>query len=288
MTEASVILCVRNAAATVGAQLAALAGQDCAREWELVVVDNGSTDESVRIVEGWRRRLPSLRLVRANERAGLGYARNAGAAAAAGRVLAFCDADDVADRGWLSALLRGAREAELIGGRLELGMLNGPRARRWRAMSADDLRRPLALGYLHYAVGANFAVAREAFDAVGGCDEAFTICGDDIDLSWRIQRRGGRLAFREDAVMHYRLRANIPGLVRQRYLYGQAEGLLRRKYAHELAAVRWAERWPSYRALLTRCWHLLADEERRGVWLGVAGYSAGRIRGSLRYGVLNY
>jgi hypothetical protein len=137
-------------------------------------------------------------------------------------------------------------------------------------------------------VGANFAVRRDAFHAVGGCDEAFAICGDDIDLSWRIQREGGSLTFCEDAVMHYRLRADLRGMARQRYLYGQAEGLLRQKFADSVPPLRWRERWPTYRYLVTRCWHLLADPERQGGWLSTAGYCAGRLRGSLRYRVLNY
>jgi hypothetical protein len=155
-------------------------------------------------------------------------------------------------------------------------------------MSEDDMRRPSALGYLHYAMGANFAVRHSVYDSVGGCDEAFVTCGDDLDLSWRIQRQGGSLVFRPDAVMHYRLRPDLRGFVRQRYLYGQVEGLLRRKFADAIPPVTWADRGPGYRSLLIRVWHLVADEGRRGVWLGVAGYCAGRIRGAFRYRVLQY
>jgi glycosyltransferase involved in cell wall biosynthesis len=286
--DASVILCVRNGARTIAAQLEALAAQECPYEWELVVVDNGSTDETAEIVERWRGRIPALRVVPALERAGLAYARNVGAAAAAGEVLAFCDADDVADPGWLAGLIAGARQADLVGGRLELELLNDPMTRHWRAMSEDDLGRPSALGYLHYAIGANFAVRRSVYEEVGGADEAFVACGDDVDLSWRIQRHGGSLVFRSDAVMHYRLRPDLRGFVRQRYLYGEVEGLLRRRFAEAIPPVRWADRGPGYGSLLIRVWHLVADEGRRGVWLGVAGYCAGRIRGAFRYRVLQY
>ena len=230
----SVILCVRNGASTISDQMAALAAQECPDAWELLVVDNGCTDDTIRLVEQWRPRLRSLRVITASERQGLAYARNAGAAVAQGEVLAFCDADDVADGQWLAGLVRGAEAAEIVGGRLELETLNDEVARYWRGMSDDDLSRPSAMGYLHYAIGANFAVRREAFEAVGGCDEAFTICGDDVDLSWRIQRNGGSLVFRDDAVMHYRLRNDMRGLGRQRYLYGQTEALLRRKFGDAL------------------------------------------------------
>ena len=288
MIDASVILCVRNGGRTIADQLEALATQDYTGDWELVVVDNGSTDDTVEIVERWRERIPRVRVVPAQERAGLAYARNVGASAAEGEVLAFCDADDVADPGWLAGLVAGTRGADLVGGRLELERLNDPLTRHWRAMSEDDTSSPSALGYLHYAIGANFAVRRAIYERVGGCDEAFLTCGDDVDLSWRIQRQGGSLAFRPDAVMHYRLRADLRGFVRQRYLYGRIEGLLRRKFGDAVPPVRWGDRSGTYRALLLYSWHLAADPEGRGIWLGAAGYCAGRIRGALRYRVRQY
>jgi glycosyltransferase involved in cell wall biosynthesis len=288
LIDASVIVCVRNGAKTIDAQLTALAAQECSLRWELVVVDNGSTDQTLEVVEQWRERLPGLRVIHARSRTGLAYARNVGARSAEGEILAFCDADDVADRRWLTALLAGIHTAELVGGRLQLEPLNSEMARWWRGLSDDDLCRATALGYLQYAVGANFAVRRDAFEAVGGCDEAFSVCGDDIDLSWRIQRAGGVLGFRDDAVMHYRLREDLRGLMRQRYFYGRTEALLRLKFGDAVPAVDWHERWPTYRYLVTRSWHLLGDTHRRGGWLSAASYCAGRIGGSARYHVVAY
>lgn len=286
MTETSVILCVRNGAATIAEQLGALAAQDYAAPWELVVVDNRSTDETVAVVRGWETRLPGLRVVAAPERPSLAYARNVGARAAQGAFLAFCDADDVAAPGWLGALAGGLRQADLVGGRLELELLNGELARHWRGTSEDHLRRPTALGYLPYAVGANFGVRRETFDAVGGCDERFTACGDDLDLSWRIQRAGGVLRLCPDAVMHYRLRADLRGVMRQRYRYGQVEALLRGKFADAIPPVPWKVRLLSVLRLLSRAWRLLGGPRGRGAWLTRASHVAGQIRGSIRYRVL--
>jgi GT2 family glycosyltransferase len=282
----SVIVCVRNGAASISDQLAALAVQDYARDWELIVVDNGSTDGTVAVVEQLRPRLPSLRILPADERVGLAYARNVGARAARGKVLAFCDADDLADRGWLSALTEGARSAEIVGGRLDLELLNGELARRWRDLSENDLREPTALGYLPYAVGANFAVRRETFEGIGGCDERFTSCGDDIDLSWRIQRAGGTLRYQPDAVMYYRLRSDLWGVMRQRYRYGKVEALLRRKFAHAIPRMRWSSRLAMYRDLLIRTPLLLGGRRGAGRWLARASHYAGQLHGSLKYRVL--
>jgi GT2 family glycosyltransferase len=226
-----------------------------------------------------------LRVVEAGERPGLAYARNVGSRAARGRILAFCDADDIADPGWLSALAEGTVKADVVGGRLELDQLNSDLALYWRGLSEGHLGRP-HLGHLPYAVGANFAVRRDAFEAAGGCDERFTSCGDDVDLSWRIQRTEGTLAFRPDAVMHYRVRQDLGGLMRQRYRYGQAEALVRRKFSGEVPPLPWQVRLRSLWRLLLRSWHLVAGRARRGAWLATASHLAGQLRGSVRYRVV--
>ena len=288
MIDASVILCVRNGASTIEAQLAALSAQSCPADWELVVVDNDSTDRTAAIAEQWVGRVPRLRVVSAPERHSLAYARNVGAADANGRVLAFCDADDVADRSWLEALLTGASEADIVGGRLELELLNSARVREWRGFSEEGLLRPRALGYLPYAVGANFAVRHETFDAVGGCDEAFVACSDDVDLSWRIQHSGGSIAFREDAVMHYRLRDHLREVVRQQHTYGRADALLRRKFRDRVPPARLREQWPTYRVVLTPSWRVLTDPGHRGEWLSKAAFCSGRLVGAAKYRVVHF
>ena len=100
----SVVMPVRNGARYIGEQLTALAAQSYHGPWELVVADNRCTDRTVSVVERFRSALPVVRLVEASTRVSLNHARNVGAAAAAGELLAFCDADDVADRDWLAAL----------------------------------------------------------------------------------------------------------------------------------------------------------------------------------------
>jgi glycosyltransferase involved in cell wall biosynthesis len=283
--QASVILCVRNGAGTIAEQLAALAAQDYAEPWELVVVDNGSTDATVAVVQRWDGRLPALTLVGAGEQVGLAYARNVGARSAQGKVLAFCDADDVADPAWLSALMAGAAAADLVGGRLDLETLNSRLAREWRP-PRPSFALPTALGYLPYAIGANFAIRRDAFTAVGGCDERFTVCGDDLDLSWRVQRVGRALVFQPDAIMHYRLRAELLGVMRQRYRYGQVEALLRQKFSDAIAPVDPQARARSIVRLLAHSRELVGGAGRRGAWLADASHLAGQLRGSAKYRVL--
>ena len=70
---------------------------------ELIVVDNGSTDDSVEIAESFADRI-DLRVVDAHEKPGINVARNRGVMAARGDLFLFCDCDDHAQPGWLRAM----------------------------------------------------------------------------------------------------------------------------------------------------------------------------------------
>jgi glycosyltransferase involved in cell wall biosynthesis len=137
-TLVTVVLPVRNGERHLGRQLAALAGQSYPDPWELLVVDNGSTDGSREVARSFAGELPQLRIVDASSHRGLNYARNIGVDAARGDLLAFCDADDAADPGWLAGLVDAAAGADIAGGVLDGQELNGPVARAWRSQRFID------------------------------------------------------------------------------------------------------------------------------------------------------
>ena len=91
----SIIIPCRNAARTIEETLQALADQKWPAAWEVIVADNGSTDNLARVVAKYTLRIPHLRLVDASARRGASYARNIGVNAATGEYILFCDADDV-------------------------------------------------------------------------------------------------------------------------------------------------------------------------------------------------
>ena len=101
--ELSVVIPVRDAAATIEDQIDALLGQEWDRPWELVVVDNGSHDATQTIVERYADRDDRVRLVDASDRPGVAHCRNVGIRAARADAIAMCDADDVVAPGWLRA-----------------------------------------------------------------------------------------------------------------------------------------------------------------------------------------
>lgn len=279
----SVVMPVRNGEPHLADQLAALAAQTYGEPWELVVVDNGSTDGTLEVVERFRSRLPAVVIVDASSRKGLNFARNRGAAAARGDLLAFCDADDVVAPGWLAGLAEAARGADLVQGANSAEELNSPLTRAWRPLPKGPLVRKH--GFLPHVSGGNCAVWRDVVDRVPW-DETFAYGSSDIEFSWRAQLAGFTLGIAPDAVLHQRFRPGLRAMVRQYYRYGKSDAQLYRRFRREgmaRSSVRDAAR--SWRRLLSRVGDL-ADERRRGDWLRLAARHWGRVVGSLRWRVL--
>ena len=113
--RASVIVCTLNRSSLLDGCLASLAAQRLASdEYEIVVVDNGSTDGTRGLVKRWMRDLGNIRL-EVEPVTGLSRARNAGIRAARGEVVAFLDDDALASEQWLTALLEAYTRSPDVG-----------------------------------------------------------------------------------------------------------------------------------------------------------------------------
>ena len=285
----SVVLPCRNGAATIAAQLEGLAAQSWAGSWELVVADNGSTDESIQIVEGFRDRLPSLRVVDASTRPGAPAALNAGVAASRGGLVAFVNDDDEVDPGWLEAIARGLRHYDAVGGRLEYERLNEPWTieLRERPQEAGLLEWGF-LDYLPFAAGASLAVRRELHDSIGGFDEDMVPAGEDLDYCWRLQQAGARLGFVADAVTHYRLRASLRAVFHQGVGYGEGHVLAYKKHRDRglgPAQHPWRSGLRGWLGLVRRLPRITSKLGRaRLVWH--LGLKLGLLKGSLEHHVV--
>lgn len=229
--ELSVILPSHNGEETIGAQLEALARQQWPGEWELVFVDNRSTDGTRAMVEAYRDRLPSLSVISAEEKSGIAYALNCGIAASRGTSILICNDDDEVAPGWLAAMGDALRVHEVVAGSLEQERLNenwmiGVRGR----PQSDRLPEWGFLPYLPFAFAASIGVRRSLHDAIGGFDEDIAPAAEDMDYCWRLQLAGAEIHFVPNAVTHYRMRSDLPGLWRQAYNYGVGNVLVYRKH----------------------------------------------------------
>lgn len=257
----SVVIALYNGAPTIGEQLDALATQTV-EDFELVVADNGSTDGGADLV-----RARGIRVVDASRQRGPSYARNIGARATAGKHLLFCDADDVADPGWVEAMSAALDKWDLVGGQSEIESLNHGRSG-WRGepLHPVDGTRPFPA-----VTGSNFGIRRGVFEAMGGWSEDFS--AGDVVLCWQAQMRGCTLGYANDAVMHYRFRSDMRSHLRQQYRYGWQMGKLRRWFAEldHPPVVPW---WRTAAWLGVHV-PMLARRETVGRWLGVVAQAIG-------------
>ena len=276
----SVVVPCRNAARVLGHQLEALVEQRCDDDWEVIIADNGSTDGTRDVADRYRDRLPNLVVVDASERRGAAYARNAGARAANGLNVAFCDADDEVDDGWLLAVAAALRENRAIAFRTDTAKLNDGVAER-TIHQADGLQPYTYPPYLPYS-GATIAMRRELFLDLGGFDETMLAC-EDADLCWRVQRAGVPLVFVRDAVVHVRLRTSLGAMCRQARLWGEYNVVLYKKYRP--LGMPALPRLQGLRNLVgtLRRFPQLVPRRTRSEWLWEANWMMGRLVGSVKH-----
>ncbi|MGH9084631.1 MAG: glycosyltransferase [Acidimicrobiales bacterium] len=279
--ELSVVVPLRDAATTIGAQLDALRAQQWDGTWEVVVADNGSRDGSDALVADIAAVDPRVHLVDASATAGPSAARNAGAAAARGTSLVFCDADDVVGAGWLAAVADGLRRDEAVTGPQEQERLNPP----WLAGvhgTAVAQGQQWFEGIFPYGPSANLGIRRAVFEEIGRFDESIT-AGEDLELCLRLWRSGHRLTYLPGAVVHYRNRSRLGDLFRQAITYGAAGPLTVRRLV-EHGAPR-PSRTSGLRSWLwlVRNLPLLRSRAGRARWIVVAGRAVGRLIGTARH-----
>lgn len=243
-----------------------LAAQTLAPErFEVVVVDNGSHDDTWDVlrglVEGSALRIAARRLPANRGPAG---ARNAAVATSRAPLLAFTDDDCLPEPGWLEALLAAADAADLVQGRTEPDR-SLPPAGAW----ARTIR---IAGPTPLFETCNIAYRRTAFEAAGGFDESDPVSarpggrafGEDALLGAAVLAVGGRRAFAPDAVVHHRyLPGSFVGHVREMRNLAGFPALARRSPA-----------------LAAACWHRVFLTPRTAAFdlgvLGVLGAVIGR------------
>ena len=225
--ELSVIIPAHNAGTTLPTQLAALRMQETSTSFEVVVVDNGSVDDTGSIVLAAAASDPRIRLVRAMDLQTPGYSRNVGYHASRARLLAFCDADDRVRPAWVEAMRRALDQHPVVMGSLDYTRLNPS----WqqRARGSDGVRRlGLVDGVFPYVISACLGATREAFEAVGGFDESMRV-GQDVEFSWRCFQANIPIHFAPEAVVDYRLRTGLWATFVQARNYGRARMEIRRR-----------------------------------------------------------
>jgi O-antigen biosynthesis protein len=234
----SVVVCTYNGSRTLRECLNGLRQVDYP-DYEIIVVDDGSTDRSPDIAREFGVRLIST------ENRGLSAARNTGLEAATGEIVAYIDDDAYPDPHWLTylaATFRKTRHAALGGpniappgdGDTADAVVNAP---------GGPVHVLLSDTEAEHIPGCNMAFRKSCLEALGGFDPQFRAAGDDVDLCWRIQQKGWTIGFHPAALVWHHRRNSLRAYWRQQQGYGKAEALLERKWPEKYNAIghiRWS------------------------------------------------
>src|SRR5579883_153624 len=236
----SVVLCSHNGARTIRQSLEGLERLNYP-DYEVIVVDDGSTDATAKIAAEY-----PVRLILTKNR-GLSSARNTGLKAATGEIVAYIDDDAFPDPDWLSYLARTFMTTSYVG----VGGPNLPPpgcgliADCVAAAPGGPIHVLLSDSEAEHIPGCNMAFRKSALEGIGGFDVQFRAAGDDVDVCWSLQQAGGSLGFNPAAVVwHYR-RNSIRTYWKQQRGYGKAEALLEVKWPEKYNAaghLNWAGR----------------------------------------------
>lgn len=236
--QLTVIIPCHQAAGVLGLQLQALASQMDAPPFEVVIVDNRSTDhleqvstdyEAVLLASGATR----VRVVRAELRAGAAYARNVGVTHAKNDRLVFCDADDCVSEHWLRDASELFEQADVFSGsaipvseEIFAGGHDVVRAafdegEAGRATLEEQAYQPIPI-----LMGGNFGITRTLYLKIGGFDESLVSGGEDNDIALRIRQTGLPILGSGAMRLGYRIRGAESGLARAQRRAATAHVLL--------------------------------------------------------------
>lgn len=253
LPSVSVIIPVLNGGDVLGNCLKALKAQTYEGQVEIVVVNDGSTDQSSAVAK----KFEGINLIE-QENQGRAIARNCGVAGSSGRIIAFTDADCVPKPDWLEKLvccLTKNNKRGIVSGSVTISSS----ANLWQRLDhqawAHSIGPKAPAGKTLFGSTANMCLLRSVFDKVGGFDERL-LGSEDSDLAFRVHQAGYENYFEPTAVVeHDHPRKTFKAFIKQRFNYGRwtIQTVLKHK---PLPPYSWL--FPNNQALLFLLWPLYA------------------------------
>jgi glycosyltransferase involved in cell wall biosynthesis len=227
----SLIVCTRNRASSLRGCLDALAAlQFDPRAWELIFVNDASTDHTDEVLTAFAREVPFRAVVARNQRPGLSRARNTGVRTARAPIIAFTDDDCYVAPDFLTRVVEAFRDSSygFIGGRVLLhDPSDAPETIKEEDQAEEVAPRTIVLpGFIH---GANMAFRREVWETIGGFDPRLgsgtRFVADDVDFLARACEAGwGGAYLPGPTVRHHHGRKPGADVAKLRTLYARGRG----------------------------------------------------------------
>jgi len=240
--------------------------RDDASHYEVIVVDDGSSDATRELAEARGAR------VIAQPNRGAGAARNLGAQRARGDIVLFCDADSVPDAHWLAAMATPFADPNVAGasGEKKTRQTN-PWARLVQAEYDYKYDRIAAHRQIDFVDSSTAAYRRDLFLANGGFDSTL-LEAEDTELSFRLAERGYKMVLVRDAIVWHTHPESVVEYLRRKYRYAIWRAVVYARFPHKAAV---DTRTPQTQKLQAVLAFLLVPVFVGGfVWSGFLGLAA--------------
>ena len=200
VASVSIIIPTFNGASRISKCLEALLSQTSSRDVEILVVNDGSTDDTANVVAQYS----GVRLIN-QLNAGPAAARNRGALEARGSIILFTDDDCVATAQWLEAMIQPFQDPEIVGTKGTYRTLQKSLVARFVQIEYEDRYRLMApLPWIDFVDTYSAAFRRDRFLEMNGYDTSFPLaCAEDIELSYRMSARGWKMKFTPRAIVYH-------------------------------------------------------------------------------------
>lgn len=232
---ASIIIPVYNRPRLIKECLDSIIGQKAKFPYEIILVDDDSTDDTVSVLKQLEKKYPKkIRMFAKQKNEGPWKTRNVGIRAAKGDIIVFTDSDCVARKDWLDKLTQRIRSGEV---KASQGYSTGETLNVWQKIIQESYDRfvsgMVAKGYASGFDTRNSATAKEIFEKIGMFE---TRHAEDADLGARIVAAGYKIAFESKAVIFHYHRKELWKDLRANYFFATRYPLIIRKNWHLLKA----------------------------------------------------
>src|SRR6202166_4869113 len=196
----SIIVPTFNGASRIGNCLDALLKQAVEHDAEILVVNDGSTDNTTSVVA----RYSGVRLI-TQQNAGPAAARNRGAQEAQGTIILFTDDDCVPTPGWLAAMIDPFKDPSVVGTKGVYRTRQRSLAARFVQIEYEDKYRLMSdLPQIDFIDTYSAGFRRDRFLEMNGYDTRFPVaCAEDVELSYRMSARGWTMKFVPAAIVYH-------------------------------------------------------------------------------------